>query len=46
MTTSQMNAEIFRSLSILAESEDMFARAAKYLRKLTKEQQQKAKPTF
>ena len=46
MTTSQMNAEIFRSLSILAESEDMLARAAKYLRKLAKEQQQKAEPTL
>ena len=46
MTTSQMNAEIFRSLSILAESEDMLARAAKYLRKLAKEQQQKADSTL
>ena len=46
MTTSQMNAEIFRSLSILAESEDMLARAAKYLRKLAKEQQRKADPTL
>ena len=34
-----MNAEIFRNLSILAESEEMLARAAKYLRKLAKEQQ-------
>lgn len=45
MTTSEMNAEVLRNLSILAESEEMFARAAKYLRKLVKEQQQKADAT-
>ena len=44
MTTSQMNAEVLRNLSILAESEEMFARAAKYLCKLVKEQQQKTDP--
>ena len=37
MTSSQMNAEIFHNLSILAESEEMLARVAKYLRKLAKE---------
>ena len=37
MTTSQLNAEVLRNLSILAESEEMFERAAKYLRKLVKE---------
>ena len=42
MTTSQLNAEVLRNLSILAESEEMFERAAKYLRKLVKEQQQQA----
>lgn len=42
MTTTQMNAEIFRNLGILAESEDMLARVAKYLRKLVKEQQEAA----
>ena len=36
MTTSQMNAEIFQNLSVLAESEDMMNRVAKYLRKLVK----------
>lgn len=46
MTTSQINAEIFRNLAVLAESEEMLARAAKYLRKLVKEQQQKADPTL
>ena len=45
MTTAQMNAEIFRNLGILAESEDMLARVAKYLRKLVKEQQE-ADPTL
>ena len=46
MTTSQINAEIFRNLAVLSESEDMLARAAKYLRKLAKEQQQKTDPTL
>ena len=46
MTTSQLNAEVFRNLSILAESEEMFERAAKYLRKLVKEQQQQTDPTL
>ena len=45
MTTSELNAEVLRNLSILAESEEMFARAAKYLRKLVKEKQQQADPT-
>ena len=45
MTTAQMNAEIFRNLGILAESEDMLTRVAKYLRKLVKEQQE-ADPTL
>ena len=45
MTTSQLNAEVLRNLSILAENEEMFERAAKYLRKLVKEQQQQADPT-
>ena len=46
MTTSQLNAEVLRNLSILAESEEMFERAAKYLRKLVKEQQQQADSTL
>ena len=46
MTTSQLNAEVLRNLSILAENEEMFERAAKYLRKLVKEQQQQADPTL
>lgn len=45
MTTSELNAEVLRNLSILAESEEMFARAAKYLRKLVKEKQQQADST-
>ena len=44
MTTSQMTAEIFQNLSVLAESEDMMTRVAKYLRKLVKEK--KADPTL
>ena len=46
MTTSQLNAEVLCNLSMLAESEEMFERAAKYLRKLVKEQQQQADPTL
>ena len=44
MTTSQMTAEILQNLSVLAESEDMMTRVAKYLRKLVKEK--KADPTL
>ena len=44
MTTAKLNAEIFQNLSILAESEDMMSRVAKYLRKLVKEK--KADPTL
>ena len=44
MTTSQLTAEILQSLSVLAESEDMMTRVAKYLRKLVKEK--KADPTL
>ena len=45
MTTSQLFVEVLRNLSILAENEEMFERAAKYLRKLVKEQQLQADPT-
>ena len=44
MTTSQQTAEILQNLSVLAESEDMMKRVAKYLRKIVKEQ--KADPTL
>ena len=44
MTTSQMTAEILQNLSVLAESEDMMTRVAKYLRKLVKEKE--ADPTL
>ena len=39
-----MTAEILQNLSVLAESEDMMNRVAKYLRKLVKEK--KADPTL
>ena len=32
MTTAQLNAEIMQNLSVLADSEDMMPRVAKYLR--------------
>ena len=44
MTTSQQTAEILHNLSVLAESEDMMKRVAKYLRKLVKQKQ--ADPTL
>ena len=44
MTTSQQTAEILQNLSVLAESEDMMKRVAKYLRKLVKQKQ--ADPTL
>ena len=46
MTTSQLHAEVLRNLSILAESDKMLERTAKYLRKLVKEQQQQADSTL
>ena len=44
MTTSQQTVEILQNLSVLAESEDMMKRVAKYLRKLVKQKQ--ADPTL
>ena len=35
MTAMQMNAELFRQLSIIAEDESLMAKAVKYLKKLT-----------
>lgn len=40
MTAIQMNAELLRNMSIIAEDEGLLSRAAKYLRKLVKEKQQ------
>ena len=37
MTAIQMNAEILRNMSIIAEDENLLKRAAKYLRKLAAE---------
>lgn len=34
MTSLQLNAELLRNLSIIAEDENLLKRAAKYLRKL------------
>ena len=44
MTAIQMNAEILRNMSIIAEDEALLKRAAKYLRKLAAEKQ--ADPTL
>ena len=39
MTTMQLNAEIYRSLSIIAENENLMKRAAKYLKKLAAQEE-------
>jgi hypothetical protein len=43
MTAIEMNAELLRNMSIIAEDENLLKRAAKYLRKLVAEKQ--ADPT-
>ncbi len=35
MTTMELNAELFRELSIIAEDEGLMKKAVKYLKKLT-----------
>ena len=40
MTTVQMNADVYRSLSIIAEDSDLMKRAMIYLRKLARQKQQ------
>ena len=35
MTTSELNAELFHELSIIAQDEGMMKKAVKYLKKLT-----------
>ena len=44
MDTMQLNAEMLRSMSIIAEDENLLKRATKYLRKLVAEK--KADPTL
>jgi hypothetical protein len=44
MTTVELNAQIWRDMGILADSESMMKRVAKYLRKLVAEKQ--ADPTL
>lgn len=39
MTTLQLNAELFRELSIIAEDEGLMKKAVKYLKKLTAQKQ-------
>ena len=39
MTAIEMNAEILRNMSIIAEDENLLKRAAKYLRKLVAEKE-------
>lgn len=40
MTTVQMNADVYRSLSVIAEDSDLMRRAMYYLRKLAREKRQ------
>lgn len=44
MTTMQLNAELLRNMSIIAEDENLLRRATKYLHKLVSEK--KADPTL
>ena len=44
MTTMQLNAELLRNMSIIAEDENLLRRATKYLHKLVAEK--KADPTL
>ena len=39
MTALQLNAELFRELSIIAEDENLMQKAVKYLKKLTAKKQ-------
>lgn len=39
MTAIQMNAELLRNMSIIADDENLLKRAAKYMRKLVAEKQ-------
>lgn len=39
MTSMQLNAELFRELSIIAEDERLMKKAVKYLKKLTAQKQ-------
>ena len=39
MTTSELNAELFRELSIIAQDEGLMKKAVKYLKKLTAQKQ-------
>jgi hypothetical protein len=39
MTAIQMNVELLRNMSIIAEDENLLKRAAKYMRKLVAEKQ-------
>lgn len=39
MTASELNAELLRNMSIIAEDEDLLKRAAKYMRKLVAKKQ-------
>lgn len=41
MTALQLNAELFRELSIIAEDESLMQKAVKYLKKLTAKKQAK-----
>ncbi|MBR1513326.1 MAG: hypothetical protein IJ622_03440 [Bacteroidales bacterium] len=40
MTTIQMNADVYRSLSIIAEDSDLMKKAMVYLRKLARQKQE------
>ena len=45
MTTIQLNAEVLRNLSVVAEDENLLKRVAKYLRKLVAEKENSTQMT-
>ncbi len=45
MTTVQMNADVYHSLSIIAEDSDLMKKAMLYLRKLARQKQQEKDDT-
>ena len=46
MTITQLNAEIYRSLSTIAEEEGLMKREAKYLKKLADQKRQEDKASM
>lgn len=46
MTTMQLNADLFQSLSVIADDESLMKRAVKYLKKLAEQKKQQEDDTL